>query len=148
LKRAFILPLVGAALALSIFASGAGAFGTGDSNGPACRDITGGGFSYDTANVFAGSISVNAPACKNITYTAVVQSQVSGTTTTTTLIGTPVADLTTILFNPTAIADDDGTVCVYVTSSTGGHIVDRGPDVGCSDVVRGPPSSGGGQSFS
>ena len=68
MKRALILPLVGAALALSVFAAGAAAFGTGDSKGPACRDITGGNFAYDLANSFGGSISVNAPACKNVTY--------------------------------------------------------------------------------
>ena len=148
MKRALILPLVGAALALSVFASGAGAIGIGDTNGPACRDISGGGFSYDTANVFGGSISVAAPACKNVTYTVVIESQVGTTTTTTSLFGTPVADLTTLQFTPTTIQDDDGILCVYVTSSTGGHIVDRGPDgSGCTDIVR-DTGSGGGQSFS
>jgi hypothetical protein len=72
---------------------------------------------------------------------------VGGTTTTTTINGNPVADLTTVLFDPTTIADDDGTICVYVTSSTGGHVVDQGPDTGCIDIVR-DTGSGGGQSFS
>jgi len=147
LKRALILPLVGAALALSVFAAGAAAFGTGDTKGPACRDITGGNFAYDAASSFGGSISVAAPACRNVTYSVVVQSQVGGTTTTTTINGNPVADLTTVLFDPTTIADDDGTICVYVTSSTGGHVVDQGPDTGCIDIVR-DTGSGGGQSFS
>ena len=147
MKRAFVLPLLGAALALSVFAAGAAAFGTGDTNGPACRDITGGNFAYDSTNSFGGSFSVNAPACKNITYSVVVQSQVGSTTTTTSIPGYPVADLTTIFFDPTTIVDDDGILCVYVTSSTGGHIVDRGPDDGCLPVVR-DSGSGGGQSFS
>jgi hypothetical protein len=147
LKRSLILPLVGAALALSVFAAGAAAFGDGDVNGPACRDIASGNLGYDATSSFGGSISVNAPACKNVTYTAVVQSQVGSTTTTTSIVGNPVADLTTILFDPTTIADDDGTICVYVTSSTGGHVVDRGPDTGCINIVR-DTGSGGGQSFS
>jgi hypothetical protein len=65
----------------------------------------------------------------------------------TTIIGHPVADLTTVLFDPATIADDDGTICVSVTSSTGGHVVDQGPDTGCIDIVR-DTGSGGGQSFS
>lgn len=147
MKRAFILPLVGAALALSVFAAGASAFGTGDTKGPACRDITGGNFAYGTDNSFGGSISVDAPACKNVTYTVVVQSQVGGATNTTSIVGSPVADFTTILFNLTTIADDDGILCVYVTSSVGAHVVDRGPDTDCLPVVR-DTGSGGGQSFS
>jgi hypothetical protein len=147
LKRALILPLVGAALALSVFASGVGATGTGDVNGPACRDIVSANFTYDVTSVFGGSLSVNAPACKNVTYSVVIESQVGSTTTTTTLNGTPVGDPTSILFPQTAIADDDGTLCVYVTSSTGGHVVDRGPDSGCLPIVR-DTGSGGGQSFS
>jgi hypothetical protein len=55
------------------------------------------------------------------------------------------------LFGPATISDDDGTLCVYVTSSVGGHIFDRGPDPGatpdCVDIVR-DTGSGGGQSFS
>jgi hypothetical protein len=142
-----ILPFVGVALALSVFAAGAAAFGTGDTNGPACRDITGGNFAYDAASSFGGSISVNAPACKNVTYSVVIESQVGSTTTTTTLNGTQVGDPTLILFPQTTIADDDGTLCVYVTSGTGGHVVDRGPDSGCLPIVR-DTGSGGGQSFS
>jgi hypothetical protein len=149
LKRAFILPLVGAALALSVFAAGAAAFGTGDTKGPACRDITGGNFIYDAASSFSGSISTDGPACKNVTYTVVVQSQVGSAATTTSIVGNvgTAPDPSTVVFDPTTIADDDGTICVYVTSGTGGHLVDRGPDTGCIDIVR-DTGSGGGQSFS
>jgi hypothetical protein len=145
-KRALALPLVAAALALSVFASGAAAIGTGDSKGPACLDIAGGNFGYDIDSVFSGSFSIDAPACKYATYTAVVQSQVGSTTTTTSIDGTAAGDGTTILFNRT-IADDDGTICVYVTSSIGGHVFDSGPDAGCIEIVR-DTGSGGGQSFS
>jgi hypothetical protein len=147
MKRVLVLPALGILLALSLFASGAGATGTGDTNGPACRDLVSGNFTYSTGNVFAGSISINAPACKNVTYTVVIESMVGTTTTTTSLLGTPGPDPTLLLLDPTTIADDDGTLCVYVTSSTGGHIVDRGPDAGCLPVVL-ESGSGGGQSFS
>jgi hypothetical protein len=145
-KRAIALPLVAAALALSAFASGAAAFGTGDSKGPACLDIVGGNFAYYATNEFSGSISVAAPACNFATYTLVVVSQVGATPTTTPIVGTVAGDGTTILFDST-IADDDGTICAYVTSAIGGHVFDRGPDSGCIDFVR-EGGGGGGQSFS
>jgi hypothetical protein len=133
-----------------VLAASAGAVGVGDAKGPACVDIAGGNFNYN-GSIVTGSLTIAAPACKAATYTLVVQSAVGGTTSTTSVIGTPFSgNTTTIQFNQ-AIADDDGTICVYVTSALGGHVFDRGPDPGatpsCIEIsVTG--GGGGGQQFS
>ena len=84
---------------------------------------------------------MNAPARKNVTYWSSFSPR-WGATTTTTIIGNPVADLTTVLFDPTDRGRRRHHLC-YVTS-TGGHVVDQ-TDTGCIDIVR---DTGGGQSFS
>lgn len=101
----------------------------------ACLNIEGGvGFSWD-GTTLSGSITLAAPACKQATYTLVILDDASSTTPLATATGTPAGAGDVILFN-TAVADPDGTVCVYATSSIGGHIFDVGAPEGltCIDV--------------
>jgi hypothetical protein len=134
MKRIFVLPLLAAALVFSISA----AWGAAPTEPPAslaCLDINGGtGFSWD-GTTLTGSITLTAPACKQATYMLYVLDQTGDTTPLTSAQGTPAGAGDVILFN-TAVSDSDGTVCVYATSSIGGHVFDVGaPDTKqCLDV--------------
>jgi hypothetical protein len=142
MKRGFVFILTVAALAVAAYAATASALGTGDVKGPACTDITDGGFSYDGSTV-TGSVRLAAPACKAAKYTLVVQPQGGGTTITTGL-GEPATDGTLALFSVPVIGGGS-TVCVAVKSSLGGHVFDSGPDTGCIDVDS---TGAGGSGFS
>jgi len=113
-----------------------------DVRGPACADIVGGAFTYEEG-IVSGSMTLAAPACRQVSYTLHVIHQESGVTKTTSLEGTlnPAAP-NRVFFNG-AVADDDGTVCVYATSSIGRHVFDRAPDEGCVEVSEGAPGQSG-----
>jgi hypothetical protein len=138
-----ILSLAGAAVAvaaLSTAVAGAAPSPTSDVNGPTCADVT------DGAGVYNGTavnlrLTLAAPPCRSVMYTLYVLSADG-----TTLLGSssqtqPTADPTRITFN-VPVSDGSTTVCVYATTSIGGHVFDRAPDTGCIQlVVDGPISA-------
>ena len=145
MKRLIALALlVGAVLALPATMSGAG---TGDNRGPACADIVGGGAIYSGGTLTLDAELAGAPCTfgsGRVTYTLEVYDDANSVTPlATTSSYEPTADPATIEYVVTA--DDDGTVCVALTSTIAKHVIDRAPDaeVGCINVSSSPPGFGG-----
>jgi hypothetical protein len=128
MKRMFVLPLLGAAVALSVFASGAvGGTPTDPSRG--CADIEGGAdFHWDGTNI-SGSMTLVAPACKSVTYTLYILNNAGGTVLAS-VGGVPFSGNPTVVQFNTTVQDTDSQVCVYATSSSGGHVFDVGAPLG------------------
>jgi hypothetical protein len=128
MKRIAVLLVVTAALVVGATTASAAA-PTEPPASLACLNIEGGaGFTWD-GTTLTGSITVAAPACSQATYTLVILGDSSSTTPLTTTTGTPAGAGDVIVFN-TTVTDPDGTVCVYATSSIGGHIFDVGTPEG------------------
>jgi hypothetical protein len=144
MKRIFVLPLLAAALVFSASA----AWGAAPTEPPAslaCLDITSGSFDY-AGTTLTGSIGLAAPICKQATYTLYVEYQdSSGATQTSAIPFMPTVNPSLVQIAPTNVADDDGTICVYATSSIGGRVFDIGaPDNrSCLTLVSdtGPPAT-------
>jgi hypothetical protein len=148
MKRIALLSILALAVAAATVASNA--VGAGDAAGPKCADITDGigGYAYYEADnqtplanpYFELSITVAGPtsakACGSSEYTlylsydGVPQSPLQGTTNGTTTVTFPRQTFTQ------ASAPDH--VCAYAESTTnGGHLADRAPDLGCQQYNRG-----------
>jgi hypothetical protein len=141
MKRIFVLPLLVAALVLTVFASGAvGSPPADPSRG--CADIEGGaGFNWDGTTI-SGSITLSAPACKSVTYTLYVLNNAGGTVLTS-VEGVPFpASPTSVQFN-TTVQDTDTQVCVYATSASNGRVFDVGAPTGEQCLAVDAGSAGG-----
>ena len=154
------LLLIGA-LALGA-ASAVSADPVGDSAGPACTDIVIGAVSYNfnnaPFNTVKAAIGYNAPTCKNVQYTLVVDFYVGGKfkEKTQTIKGTGdtttanVCDINGNCFDVYPLSfrinnipvTDDGNVYVYTYTSSGSKLYDRGPGAGAVTISH--DSSGGG----
>ena len=145
MRRIFLLPLLAAAFVFSVSA----AWGAAPTEPPAslaCLDINGGtGFSWD-GTTLTGSITLSAPACKQGVYTLYVLDQAGDTTPLTSAQGTPVGTGDVIMFS-LLVSDQDGTVCVYATSSIGGHVFDVGAPDGQECLVVDTSGTAGGTPF-
>jgi hypothetical protein len=165
MKRFAASLLLTGALALGA-ASAVGADPVGDSTGPACSDIVLGGVSYNfdlsPFHTVTAAIGYNAPTCKDVQYTLVVDFLVGGKMKekTQTLKGTGDTTAVTecdtsgncVTFYPLSFqinnipVTDDNNVYVYTYTSSGGKLYDRAPDDGvvtlCQDCSGG--GSGGG----
>jgi hypothetical protein len=165
MKRFAASLLLTGALALGA-ASAVSADPVGDSAGPACTDIVIGAVSYNfnnpPFNTVTAAIGYNAPTCKDVQYTLVVDYLVggklkektqtvkgTGDTTTATVcdISGNCFDVYPLSFQINNIpVTDDGNVYVYTYTSSGSKLYDRGPDGGfvaiCQDCSGG--GSGGG----
>jgi hypothetical protein len=146
MKRLIALAmLVGAVLALPATMSGAG---TGDNRGPACADIVGGGAIYSGGTLTLDAELAGTPCAfgsGRVTYTLDVYDDAnSATPTVSSSNWVPTADPATIEY-VLAVADDDGTVCVALSSNIAKHEIDLAPDadVGCINVSSTPPGFGG-----
>jgi hypothetical protein len=130
--------IIALALALAVLAPTAAA---DDVRGPACADITGGGFVFDGSAV-TGSARLKAPACTHVIYTLYVLDSPGDTEPLASGTGTP-TETGSVLFNVPA-TDGDGVVCVYAETSIGRHVFDRAPNTGCVEVTS---ASGGQEGF-
>jgi hypothetical protein len=164
MKRFAASLLLTGALALGA-ASAVSADPVGDSTGPACTDIVIGAASYNfnnpPFNTVTAAIGYNAPTCKDVQYTLVVDFLVGGKLKekTQTIKGT--GDTTStqacdargcftvypLSFQINNIpVTDDGNVYVSTYTSSGSKLFDRAPDAGaialCQDCSGG--GSGGG----
>jgi hypothetical protein len=150
-KKVIGLPVLALVLAaLVALAPGAARALDGDTNGPACRDITNGTFNYTQtgANTFnlggqalLGADGVTA-ACKQVTYTLYVI--VDGTNPST---ATAYSQDGNALWQGIAITDDDTSICVFATTGHNAKTFDTAPDTnfGCLELTA--PTSGGGSGF-
>ena len=159
MKRFAASLLLTGALALGA-ASAVSADTVGDSAGPDCTDSVLGAVSYNCTtppvNTVTAAIGYNAPTCKDVQYTLVVDYLVGGKMKekTQTIKGTGDTTAVTecnpgcLTFYPLSFqinnipTTDDGNVYVYTYTSSGSKLYDRGPDNGSVAIAQ--DSSGGG----
>jgi hypothetical protein len=149
-KRIALLVAVFAALAVPVAGSGKS---VDDVNGPACTDVlidngttTTGSYDESQAHVIF-RIALAAPSCKQATYTLHVLD--AGGSTEIASGSQPGDGASTVLVfsGATAVSVPAGTgdtVCVYLTTSLGGHVFDRAPDTGCGALTSGGGAGGTG----
>jgi hypothetical protein len=166
MKRFATSLLLTGALALGA-ASAVSADPIGDSAGPACTDIVIGAVSYNFSspptNTVTAAIGYNAPTCKDVQYTLVVDFLVGGKLKekTQTIKGTgdttpaTVCDINGNCFTVYPLSfqinnipvTDDGNVYVYTYTSSGSKLYDRGPGSGAVAVCQDCSGGGGGGSI-
>jgi hypothetical protein len=132
MRKSIVLGLLALTIVLLVaLVPGVSTATIGDTNGPACRDITNPAFSYVSTNT-PGVYSLSAqPAlgptgetapCKNITYTLYVITD--GTDIST---ATAYAQTGSNAWLNLQITDTDKNICVVATTSTG-RVFDTAPD--------------------
>jgi hypothetical protein len=149
MKKLLVIPVV--ALALAATAASAPA-AVDDVKGPACADITDTSWLYsldgDTATV---DIYLGTASCPSVSYTLwVVDSADDSTPVSSASVPgdgaalSPGLDVVTVNAG-VPVADQDGVVCLYATTSVGRHVFDWAPDAdaspNCVEVIAG--GSGG-----
>jgi hypothetical protein len=144
-----VIPIV--AVALAAMAASAPA-AVDDVKGPACADITDTSWLYSldgsTATV---DIELGTASCPSVSYTLwVVNSDDDSTSVSSASVRgdgaaiSPGLDVVTVQAG-VPVADQDGEVCLYATTSVGRHVFDRAPDAdltpNCVELI--PGGSGG-----
>lgn len=136
MKRLIALAtLVGAVLVLPTMATG-----KTDAQGPPCADIIGGSALYQSGTLNLAAELAKSP-CSKVTYTLYVYDD--NTSATPLVTQSQYVWLNDTTIGLSATADDDGVVCVAMTTSIGKHVIDRAPDSGCINVSDTPPGFGG-----
>ena len=148
-KRIALLVAVFAALAVPVVGSGKS---IDDVKGPACTDVLTDNGTQTTQGVYDGTqvifrVVLAAPSCEQATYTLHVLD--AGGSTEIASGSQPGDGASTVLFfsGATAVSVPAGTgdtVCVYLTTSIGGHVFDRAPDTGCGALTSGGGAGGTG----
>jgi hypothetical protein len=132
-----------------------------DAKGPTCVDITNADFSYSADGTTATvNITVDAASCTTVTYKLFAQDSAADTTIVNSAgvpgDGTefaPNAGFDVVTVNvPIPAGEQDGSVCLYATTSIGRHLFDRAPDSGsgmpngsgCVELIPGGTGGGGG----
>ena len=133
-----------AAAALLVAPVGASAYG--DAKGPPCADIdpegTSVSYSSDSTSVSARVVT-SAPSCSNITYTLYVLDESRALIGSASSSGTGNVDPT---WGPSVflVHNFAGTgptpIYVYLTSTRGDRLLDRGPDAGEQSLTPGASS--------
>lgn len=157
MKRAILLGVTLAAALIAVLPGISKAAPGSDVNGPACVNFNGINVSYNgagasrdqppytfAAQVFLGSDGM-ASACKNITYTLYIVTDIGATPSQ--LSPNP-ADLLEgrVTFGPVGVTDDDADICIYGTTARGSRILDTAPDTACLQLHAG--ATGGLAGFS
>lgn len=141
MKKLLLIPVV--ALALVATAASAPA-AIDDVNGPACADITDTSWLYSTDGATATvDIELGTASCPTVSYTLwVVDSATDSTAVSSASMRgdgaalSPGLDVVTVQAG-VPLADQDGVVCLYATTSIGRHVFDRAPDVSCVELTPG-----------
>jgi hypothetical protein len=140
-KKLLLIPVV--ALALVATAASAPA-AIDDVNGPACADITDTSWLYSTDGATATvDIELGTASCPTVSYTLwVVESATDSTAVSSASMRgdgaalSPGLDVVTVQAG-VPLADQDGVVCLYATTSIGRHVFDRAPDASCVELTPG-----------
>ena len=144
MKRIAAALLLTGAFALAVTAA-ASADTIGDSSGPACSDIVGGGASYNVENppfnTVTATVQYASATCKNVHYVLVVAYTVNGQPKVKVQSVKGDGSSTQLNFRLNNVAAD-GNVCVSTYTAGAGQVYDASPDSGC--VELGPDQSGGG----
>lgn len=127
-----------------------------DARGPACAEITDTTWSYSSDGTTATvTIFVEAATCPKLSYSLFAQDSLTDSTPvgSASLPGDGEADNTTgpgtdSITVTANVAEQDGTVCLYATTSRGRHVSDRAPNEGqspqCIELTPGGTAAGGG----
>ena len=159
MRRVLAFPLVALAL---LGPAGWATAADDDVKGPACADITDSSWAYsEDGSTASVDLFVASASCPSVTYTLYAQNSVTGTDATEIVgrgsvpgdgdalfeDGTDFVGLTADIPDTT---DQDGEVCLYVTTSVGRHGFDRAPDASLSPncVSLVPGGRAGGSGFS
>jgi hypothetical protein len=141
MKRLLVLALLALGLTIVVVPTASPARpGDADAQGPPCGDITSGDGGYSAEGVIDFTVFLQAPACSLVTYTFVV-TDTGGTTIASVSPDAEVCTAETggcVHFSVNLGESGPSTVCVYATTTIGGHLVDRAPNM--SDPTC-PPSS-------
>jgi hypothetical protein len=143
MKRLLVLALLALGLTIFVVPTASPARpNDADAQGPPCAEITNGDGGYSLEGVIDFTVFLQAPACSFVTYTFVVTD--TGGNTIASL--SPDAEVCIpetpsggcFHFSVNLGESGPSTVCVYATTTIGGHLVDRAPNL--SDPTC-PPSS-------
>jgi hypothetical protein len=150
-KKLLVIPVV--ALALAAMAGSAPA-AVDDVKGPACADITDTSWLYSTDGATATvDIELGTASCPSVSYTLwVVDSATDSTPVSSASVRgdgaalSPGLDVVTVQAD-VPVADQDGVVCLYATTSIGRHVFDWAPDTNLTpNCVELTPGGTGGVS--
>jgi hypothetical protein len=143
MKRLLVLALLALGLTIVVVPTASPARpGGADAQGPPCAEITNGDGAYSLEGVIDFTVFLQTPVCSFVTYTFVVTDTDGNTITSVS----PDAEVCTpetpsggcVHFLADLGDSGPSTVCVYATTTIGGHLVDRAPNM--SDPFC-PPSS-------
>ena len=158
MKKLFALPV--AVLALLVAGTATSTAAEPPEALAACADIVEVDLGYTQAGVVGANLlsftNGLSPRCRAITYTlyvvvddftvvnnvGVLDADAEPLTFTSRTHGTFDFETGAVELVSDPIADDDATVCVYLTASIGQTVFDRIPDEGCAPLLRG--GTGGG----
>jgi hypothetical protein len=143
MKRLLVLALLALGLTIVVVPTASPARpGGADAQGPPCSEITAGEGDYSLAGVIDFKVFLQAPACSFVTYSFFVTDTEGNAITSSVSADTDCIPATTgggcVHFSVNLGDSGPSTVCVYATTTIGGHLVDRAPNV--SDPTC-PPSS-------
>jgi hypothetical protein len=143
MKRLLVLALLALGLTIVVAPTATPARpNDADAQGPPCAEITSGDGGYSSGGLIDFTAFLGDPACSFVTYTFVVTNTEGDTIASVS----PDAEVCTpetpdggcVHFSVNLGESGPSTVCVYATTTIGGHLVDRAPNV--SDPTC-PPSS-------
>jgi hypothetical protein len=143
MKRLLVLALLALGLTIVVVPTASPARpNDADAQGPPCAEITSGDGGYSLEGVIDFTVFLKAPACSFVTYTFVVTDTAGNTLSSLS----PDAEICTpetpsggcVHFSVNLGASGPSTICFYATTTIGGHLVDRAPNM--SDPTC-PPSS-------
>jgi hypothetical protein len=143
MKRLLVLALLALGLTIFVVPTASPARpNDADAQGPPCAEITNGDGGYSLEGVIDFTVFLQAPACSFVTYTFVV-TDMGGNTIASLSPDAEVCIPETpsggcFHFSVNLGESGPSTVCVYATTTIGGHLVDRAPNL--SDPTC-PPSS-------
>jgi hypothetical protein len=146
MKRLLVLALLALGLTIVVVPTASPARpNDADAQGPPCGEITNGDGAYSLEGVIDFTVFLQAPACSFVTYTFVVTDTAGNTLTSVS----PDAEVCTpetpsggcVHFSVNLGASGPSPVCVYATTTIGGHLIDRAPNLSDFPCPESSPST-------